>query len=78
MPPGNQKGIARFVFPGTLILLGVVIVLVILMAVLLSQRNQQPTLPVATQDVHGTLAAIVNLTSAAQVTSAAGHCHGHH
>lgn len=54
--------------PTTLIVMGVVIVLVILMAVFALQRNQQPILPVATQDVQGTLAARVNLTSAAQVT----------
>jgi len=54
--------------PVTLIVMGVVIILVILMAVFALQRKQQPILPVATQDVQGTLAAIVNLTSAAQIT----------
>ena len=54
--------------PVTLIAMGVVIVLVILMAVFALQRDQQPVLPVATQDVQGTLAAIVNLTAAAQIT----------
>ncbi len=54
--------------PVTLIVMGVVILLVILMAVFALQRDQQPILPVATQDVQGTLAAIVNLTAVAQLT----------
>ena len=46
------------------------VVLVILMALVLFQRNQQPILPVATQDVPATLAAAVNQTAAAQTLQA--------
>lgn len=56
--------------PVTLIVMGVVIVLVVLMAVFTIQRGQQPLLPVMTQDVPATLAAIVNMTASAQVSLA--------
>lgn len=51
--------------PGTLILLGVVVILVILMVVMLSQQNGQPAQPVPTQDIPATLEASVNMTSTA-------------
>ncbi len=56
--------------PGTLILLAVVAILVILMAVMLTQRDQQPAQPVSTPDIPGTLAAIVDMTSTAQMPPA--------
>jgi predicted nucleic acid-binding Zn ribbon protein len=54
--------------PVTLIVLGVVIVLVVIMTVFAIQRSQQPILPAATLDLQGTLAALVNSTTAAQIT----------
>ena len=64
----GKKVSIDFSSPVILIVLGVVVVLVILMAVVVFQRNQQPILPVATQDIPATLAALVNLTAAAQFT----------
>lgn len=64
----SRKSVIDLSSPVTLILLGFVVVLIILMAVILSQRDQQPVLPVSTQDIPATLAAIVNMTAAAQVT----------
>lgn len=66
----SKKVSVDFSSPITLILLGVVVILVILMALVLFQRNQQPILPVATQDVPATLAAAVNQTAAAQTMQA--------
>jgi hypothetical protein len=66
----SKKALLDLSSPGTLILLAVVVVLVILMGVMLTQQNRQPAQLVPTQDIPGTLAAIVDMTSTAKVPPA--------
>jgi hypothetical protein len=66
--PVSKKSMLDLSSPGTLILLGVVVILVVLMGIVLTRQNRQAAIPLPTQDIPGTLAAIVNMTSIAQMT----------